>query len=144
LTPAARRRVERAEQAFRDGVAARIIVSGGQRWGKMVEADEFAHALITAGVPKSVIMLERESTSTRENALFTARLLASHDLHEIALVTCAWHMPRALANFRAAGLDPIPLEAATPDSPGWRGARQRLRESVAGWLDARLIRRQVP
>lgn len=51
---------------------------------------------------------EDKSRDTRENAQLTAQMLAKDGIQRIALVTNAWHMPRAQRNFEAAGLAVLP------------------------------------
>lgn len=51
---------------------------------------------------------ESLSATTFENAAFSASMLAEHGVHRVALVTHAWHMPRAVASFRDAGVDVVP------------------------------------
>ncbi len=60
------------------------------------------------GVP--VRWIERESRDTRENALFSARLLRTAGIDRVVLVTHFWHMPRAVDAFRRAelGVTPAP------------------------------------
>ena len=60
------------------------------------------------GVPEEAILLETESRNTDENALYSKRPLEAHGLKHILLVTSALHMPRALALFRASGIDAVP------------------------------------
>jgi uncharacterized SAM-binding protein YcdF (DUF218 family) len=55
---------------------------------------------------------ETRSANTRENLAFAAELLAPEEIESIFLVTHAWHMPRAAAAARAAGLTPIPAPTA--------------------------------
>lgn len=57
---------------------------------------------------------EPRSRTTRENALFTASLLQAQPEQNWVLVTSAWHMPRAILSFRAAGLNVYPMPV------GWR------------------------
>lgn len=52
--------------------------------------------------------LEERSANTRENARYTADLLLPLGIARILLVTHAWHLPRAAAEFRAAGFEVIP------------------------------------
>lgn len=60
------------------------------------------------GVPEEAILLESESGTTYENALYNRGLLEAHGLKRVLLVTSAWHMPRALATFRSAGIHALP------------------------------------
>ena len=59
-------------------------------------------------MPREELVLESESRNTHENAVFTARLFKEHGWRSALLVTSGMHMPRALASFRKAGLDPVP------------------------------------
>lgn len=114
LSAPARRRVERGARAFHDGVAERIVVAGGRRWNRAQEADEFAQELARLGVPASVVLREDRSLTTAENARFTAELLAPLGAERVALVTCDWHMPRALWVFGRAGFAATPVPAQSP------------------------------
>jgi uncharacterized SAM-binding protein YcdF (DUF218 family) len=64
--------------------------------------------LTDLGVPPDAVWIENHSRSTHENALQTARLLEQHGLQQVLLVTSALHLPRALATFRAAGINALP------------------------------------
>ncbi len=52
--------------------------------------------------------VEEESRNTRENAVNSAALLLHEGVGKIILVTHAWHMPRSVAVFEAAGLTVLP------------------------------------
>jgi len=64
--------------------------------------------------------VEPASTDTRENALFSARLLHKQDIDRIILVTSSAHMARAAAEFTAAGFEvtAAPAEMWTRDERG--------------------------
>jgi len=68
-----------------------MIVFSGKRGGlterwKQTEADKFAQMAVRAGVPRSRILIERESTNTGENVLFAKRLLEGRGLHPRRLI----------------------------------------------------------
>ena len=110
LLPAADR-VWHAARIFRAGKAPRVLVSGGNLpWlgERQPEADAIRELLIELGVTPDAIMLERNSRSTRENARYSAELLAGLGLKQVLLVTSALHMPRASATFQAVGIEVIP------------------------------------
>ena len=96
---------------YRAGKAPLIIVSGGNVFpqeGLRPEAAYTADLLQEWGIPQSAIIFEGSSRNTRENALETSLLLKNRQLNRVLLVTNAFHMPRALAAFRAVGIDTIP------------------------------------
>lgn len=51
--------------------------------------------------------IESRAHTTEQNAVLSAALLAPLGIKNVYLVSHAWHMPRALAAFRAAGLVPV-------------------------------------
>ena len=86
-------RPERAAELFKQHAAPRIIITG--------EGDDGINRLLLlqAGVPASVIQLESKSTTTRENAKFTIKLLRLEKIHSAILVTSWYHSRRALKTF---------------------------------------------
>jgi uncharacterized SAM-binding protein YcdF (DUF218 family) len=107
LSPGAlARRVEMGARTYlrRADAQSVIVVSGGRRWGVDVEADVMAQELARLGVPEVAIVRERCSLSTRENARFTADVLTRRGIQEATLVTCPWHMERAVTCFARVGL----------------------------------------
>jgi uncharacterized SAM-binding protein YcdF (DUF218 family) len=96
-----------------------VIVSGGRRWGSVVEADVMARELVIRGVPPRAIVRERCSLSTRENARFTAEVLGRRGTNEAAIVTSAWHMPRAVVLFSRAGVIAEPVEVSGGEDGRW-------------------------
>jgi uncharacterized SAM-binding protein YcdF (DUF218 family) len=53
-------------------------------------------------------VIESRSRTTRENALFSRRLVEPHEGERWLLVTSAWHMPRSVGCFRQAGFPVVP------------------------------------
>jgi uncharacterized SAM-binding protein YcdF (DUF218 family) len=91
-----------------------VIVSGGvtaRNVGALSEADAMRRAILELGVPAEQVMIEDQSKTTRDEAAVIARMLADRPKQPLVLVTSATHMSRALAVFRAVGLDPIPCAA---------------------------------
>jgi uncharacterized SAM-binding protein YcdF (DUF218 family) len=140
LSPAAARRVERAAQAYREHDAQLVIAAGGKRWQGVIEADVFGHGLVERGVPRERVLGERESLTTRGNALGVARMLRERNVVQVGVVTCDWHMPRALALFRSSGLEPVPLPVASPPVKLYQRWWRWLRERGSGALDLALLR----
>jgi uncharacterized SAM-binding protein YcdF (DUF218 family) len=116
LNDAAERVTAAAELAERYPNA-RIIYCGGTNaliFNEDAEAPFAVRQLMALGVAHERITAEEQSRNTIENAVF-ARLIARPKPGERwLLVTSAFHMPRAMAVFRAAG---FPIEAYPVD---WR------------------------
>jgi uncharacterized SAM-binding protein YcdF (DUF218 family) len=117
------------DQVGGDSGAALVVCSGGRRWPDGVEADAMARELARAGVPERAIVRERCSLTTRENARYTAAVLGRRGIQRATVVTCSWHLPRALAFFADAGLTvdaAAALDGATPpwSSRLWRWGRE--------------------
>ena len=104
-------RVLHAARLYRAGKAPVVVASGGRLpWmaASRSEADEMAGLLVEWGVPREAILLEEKARTTSENAAESARLLRARGVKRVLLVTSSIHMRRALASFRAEGLEAIP------------------------------------
>jgi len=103
-----------AARAFRTGGFKRIVLTGGPggRQNSISIARAMAELIAGLGVPREDIALEEQSQSTRENALFTARMIRGWPGSKV-LLSSDIHMRRAQATFARAGLDTIP--APIPD-----------------------------
>jgi uncharacterized SAM-binding protein YcdF (DUF218 family) len=119
---------------------ARIIYCGGSNSlivDRIPEAPFAVRELEALGVAHGRVTAEEQSRNTIENAVF-ARLIAQPKPGEHwILITSAYHMPRAMAAFRAAG---FPVEAYPVD---WRtrGPLDALRPF--GWLDDGLTQTDI-
>jgi uncharacterized SAM-binding protein YcdF (DUF218 family) len=136
----AARRVATAARAYFDGVAPYVIASGGRRWGAHVEALVLARELARAGVPERALLQDLWSLSTYENAIFSAVLLRRLGARRVAVVTCPWHMARALENFHGAGVDARGLPAPDVGAPVFARVFRAGHELVSRCLDVRAMR----
>ena len=101
-----------------------ILVTGGAPFGGRPEADTMAEALKQDFQAKT-IWIEDRSNDTAENAAYSARILKEHGISHIALVSQAWHLPRAKTLFEKQGL------IVTLAGTGYTGAEQN---AIAQWL----------
>lgn len=99
--------------------AARVVFTGGES-GLLDRSDETeakaaGQYFRLVGLPPERVILEDASRNTRENALFTRRLVEPKPGERWLLVTSAFHMPRSIGCFRAVGLDlePYPVDYRT-------------------------------
>jgi uncharacterized SAM-binding protein YcdF (DUF218 family) len=111
-----------------------LVVSGGRHWAGVVEADAMASELVHLGVPAQAVVRERCSLSTRDNARFVAAVLTRRGIARATVVTCVWHLPRALAFFRAYGIEVDGIGAPPSGrTPTMRHLWQWGRERVLTW-----------
>ncbi|MCA3244703.1 MAG: YdcF family protein [Alphaproteobacteria bacterium] len=100
-----------------------VIISGGYTQGVQAPSEARVLAEFFARHRSEVTPTELEevSTDTAESAVQLAPIFNARGLRNVVLVTTDIHMPRALAAFRARGIDPIPAPAiAVPTNRGLR------------------------
>ena len=89
-----------------------ILLSGGQVYEDTgAEAKIARRILIDLGVPESKILVETRSSNTTQNARYSAEILRAQGLTQPILVTSAFHMKRAVLNFKKQGIDVVPYPA---------------------------------
>lgn len=93
-----------------------ILVSGSPR-----EAVAMRRFLVE-DLQTPVKWMEAASGDTRENAVFSARILHPAGVERVLLVTSSLHLPRSVGEFRAAGFEvaPVPAEMITREGVGFR------------------------
>ncbi len=93
-----------------------VVTSGGPTAlddGAPPESATMRDVLVRLGVPPDRILLESVSRNTHDEAVAVPPILRAHGIRQFVLVTSPTHMLRALASFRAQGVDPVPA-IATP------------------------------
>jgi uncharacterized SAM-binding protein YcdF (DUF218 family) len=124
--PAAADRLVAAAELARRYPDVPVIFTGGSATlavGDEREADFAASIFVRLGLAPGRVMLERDSRNTAENALFTARMVSPKPGQRWVLITSAYHLPRAVGLFRAAGfaVEPYPVDWLTQgEADYWR------------------------
>ena len=97
---------ERAAQLYSEDYASLLICSGflgnfTKGVWQQPEAEIFAEIAITMGVPEERILIERKSTNTGENILFSKKLLAekSINVHNVIAVQKPYMERRTYATY---------------------------------------------
>jgi uncharacterized SAM-binding protein YcdF (DUF218 family) len=85
-----------------------IMVTGGAPDGGTASEGGLMRDMIRDEYGMATQWVEQASRNTRENARFSAEILAKAGIRRIYLVTHAWHMKRAMPEFEAAGLYVVP------------------------------------
>ncbi len=119
-----------------------VLVTGGAPLGNdLPEAAQMKQAL-EGEFKVPVRWTEGASDNTLENARLSRKILEQEGIKRIYLVTHAWHMPRAVRTFEAAGFEVIPaptayttryqtdLLAFLPNADALRGSRIFMHELI--------------
>lgn len=84
-----------------------ILVTGGAPFGGRTEADAMAESLQRDFHARD-IWTEDQSKDTAENATYSAAILKEHGVQRVAIISQAWHLPRAIKLFEQQGLTVCP------------------------------------
>ena len=77
-----------------------ILASGGSNLPKVSSEAKLISQVLQEEFGSKVLATEDSSKTTWENAEFSSAILRSQGINKIALVTHAWHMPRAVRVFQ--------------------------------------------
>ncbi len=116
-----------------------------ERTGRPVLVTGKSGAEMTAAMERSfrvdVRWTENVGRNTHENAVLSARLLRPAGVGRVYLVTHYWHMPRAAAAFRAAGMEPVPAPLGFGETEPWyamlvprSGSSMECRQALHEWI----------
>jgi uncharacterized SAM-binding protein YcdF (DUF218 family) len=94
--PALTRRTLHAAKLWQQGLAPIIICTGGKPGNRTrAEADACAELLRGEGIPAEAILLDDQSRSTEENALYTKAIMDGQGWHTAIIVSDSYHLFRA-------------------------------------------------
>jgi len=94
-----------------------IVLSGGGVKRDTTPLAQLGSEWLQQQAGVTTLAIDNLSRDTRENAQASAQHLKSLGIDRVLLVTHAYHMPRALLNARAAGIDAIPAPFAFEHVP---------------------------
>jgi uncharacterized SAM-binding protein YcdF (DUF218 family) len=98
------RRSLHAAVLWMDGYARNIICSGGHTGGhQRSEADGCREILLSQGIPSEAIVLENQSHSTEENAIYSRQFMEENNWSTAILVTDSFHILRSRIIFESQG-----------------------------------------
>lgn len=89
-----------------------VLTTGGPPAGSNSSEAAQMKAVLEKEFHVPVKWVEGASANTRENAYRSFAILKKHRITHIALVTHAWHMPRAAREFEQAGFNVAPAATA--------------------------------
>jgi uncharacterized SAM-binding protein YcdF (DUF218 family) len=115
LSSSALGRIVEAVRLLRVLPGARLVVSGPGEPGRPTHASVLAQAACSLGVDRARITLIETALDTEDEAAAVSRLAGGSP---VALVTSAWHMPRAAFLFRRDGTAFVACPADFESRPG--------------------------
>lgn len=109
-----RYRIDAAEQYLKDNPETIVIASGGQGEGEMIsEAQCIRDELVKRGIDPERILMEDQSTTTRENIEFS--MVYIEDVTEpVVVITSEYHVFRGVQIAKKAGLENVSGLRADP------------------------------
>ncbi|MFH1387342.1 MAG: YdcF family protein [bacterium] len=93
-------RVDMGVKLFKQGMAPKLLMSGGPLAWKLTFADWMKKQAVELGVKSSEILTENKSRSTIEDAEFCLPIVKQHGFRSVILVTSPTHSRRARNTFR--------------------------------------------
>jgi uncharacterized SAM-binding protein YcdF (DUF218 family) len=128
-----RARIDHALQLWKQGLAPRLIFTGGVGIGDTLSEGEVGRQYaIRRGAPDSMVLVERVGVTSAESVAAAADLMHANNLHSALVVSDSYHMLRLELLTRRAGIRPY--RAPAPSAPIDRARAERihyvLRESV--------------
>lgn len=121
-SPMLARRLDLAARLLADGSVLAILVSGDNRAVSGYETDTMTDYLVQGGVPKERVVADPAGLRTWDSCV---RARDVYGVRSVTVVTQAFHLPRAVAVARAAGLDAVGV--------GDPSLRRRSRATVRGY-----------
>jgi len=115
-SPVLKARLDHALDLWRRGFARHLVFTGGVGAGDTLSEGEVARRYaLEAGVPDSVILVDRHGQTSAESVQAAAKLMHAHQLQSALLVSDSYHMLRLELLARRAGIRPF--RSPTPASP---------------------------
>lgn len=106
-------RIDQGIEILKKNPKALLIMSGGQGKGEDIpEGEAMARYAINKGIDESKIIVENKSTSTKENLLFSSKLMTKES-PRVGLVTTSYHVFRALILAKDLGIRCIGFGSVT-------------------------------
>lgn len=133
------RRIQQAATLYARGLATNLICSGGTGVGRnRSEAAVCGDGLQQRGVPAGAILLEENSHTTEENALYSAAMIADRGWQGVILVSDGYHLLRARWLFGRLSQPVLTSPAADPP-PAWHVLYVLREVGALYWLSLRFL-----
>ena len=126
-------RVRTAAQLYRDGLAQRLLMSGGQGTDEPFNETSVMRSLaISYGVPASAVSVDPRGVNTDATVRDTVVMLRDGGSGPVAVVSDFFHLPRVKLAYQRAGLDVLTVPSHARRIPQTTGLV--IREIPAFWV----------
>ncbi len=88
-------RVEQGVELYQKGYADAIIVSGGQLYHQLTQAEAMKEHAVALGVPVKAVFMEPKAESTYDNALYSKQIMMQQNFTSAIVVTSNYHTRRS-------------------------------------------------
>lgn len=118
-SPVLRERLDHARQLYEDGVAPRILLTGGKRSGdRFTEAYAGYRYLVAQGVPREDLLVVSDGSSTWDSLRAAERVLRREGAGRVTLVSNSYHALRLRGIAGEIGVDAgVSPTGAAPSMP---------------------------
>jgi vancomycin permeability regulator SanA len=106
-SPWLKTRLDRTVELYRQGLFANVIVSGGLGSEGFDEAAVMMDYLVSAGIPKSRILIDSGGADTYATAVNAAALMDAHGWKSAMVVSQYYHVPRTRLALQRCGLQTV-------------------------------------
>ncbi len=102
---ALRDRVRTACTLYEEGLAPRLVFSGGPGDGEVHETEAMTRLAVDLGVPRSAIIQDRQGLNTQATVRNSASIFERHRFERILAVSHFYHLPRVKMCYRREGFN---------------------------------------
>ena len=131
-SPILEARLNHALFLYRQGMAPRIITTGGKGGDPMFTEGEVGRAYLSRhGIPSEAIIVESEGETTVHSTVASAEIMRRMNLHSCIVVSDGYHIYRVKRMLQFQGIDVYGSPRPTEPHYGWRQEWIYLKQAIA-------------
>ncbi len=131
-SPILEARLNHALFLYRQGLAQRILTTGGKGKDPQFTEGEVGRAYLSRrGIPSEAIIVESEGETTVHSTIAAAEIMQRMNLHSCIVVSDGYHIYRVKKMLQFQGINVYGSPRPTEPHPGWRQEWVYLRQAIA-------------
>jgi uncharacterized SAM-binding protein YcdF (DUF218 family) len=131
-SPILEARLNHALFLYRQGLAPRIITTGGKGGDPMFTEGEVGRAYLSRhGIPSEAIIVETEGETTVHSTVAAAEIMRRMDLHSCIVVSDGYHIYRVKRMLQFQGINVYGSPRPSAPHHGWRQEWIYLKQAIA-------------